>query len=886
MRRRFPGSFGEQVNNKAVNCDHADNEGEQKQTYVVPQQHIQHGANPKQKKYARTDFKTDWTNATHANLVPKKLAPTRSQRNQLACLCVFHGFPPLYLKPVYHSHTVMSMWYNRLDMSKHRRRKLTLKERVNLNPDISHGLLALLLFILGGLSALSFFSLAGVAGQFIDSLLAITFGQVRYVFPIVLILVATLMIKDMEYEYRPTHWLGSILFIISFNGLIHLQKPAEEMYNLATQGYGGGLIGFVPAWFLNRYIGYWGATMLLSGLLLAGVIFLFNTSLAQIVDLHKKFFLLLGWFGQKIISFFGMFKTDKVKFQIKGDYQKTAEDSAEEQAEAEQEEAEEKRIFQQRILNKKEDGEKNDDETVEQPEEITEPVKPPKPIIRDLPPIDLLYTSKTKPTSGDIKSNAEVIRDTLHNFGIEVDMGEVRVGPTVTQYSLKPAKGVKLTRITNLGNDLALALAAHPIRIEAPIPGQSLVGIEVPNQKVALVTLRELLESPEFKKADNHNMMIALGKDVAGKVWFADLLKMPHLLIAGSTNSGKTVCINTVLLSLLYQNTAATLRMIMVDPKRVELTMYNGIPHLLTPVITDAAKTVNALKWCIGEMDRRFTLLADSGNRDIGSYNKTAAEPLPYIVFVIDELADLMAMAASEVEAGIIRLAQMARAIGIHLIVATQRPSMEVITGLMKANIPGRIAFSVPSLIDSRTILDCAGAEKLLGRGDMLFLTNELSHPKRIQGAFVSEEEMKRVIDHLKGDTPPVYDESIVSRNNNAGGNGTINMFGGSNSDNDPLFDEAKKVVMESGKASASLLQRRMKVGYARAARLLDEMEEAGIVGPADGAKPRELFTEHINPLDQHIRPAEDDDIPEEEQTLDAGGAPVLDDVPDVEIKN
>ncbi len=722
---------------------------------------------------------------------------------------------------------------------------------------------------------MSFFSLAGVAGQFIDSLLALTFGQVRYVFPIVLILVAILMVKDMEYEYRPTHWLGSILFILSFNGLIHLQEPPEEMYNLATQGYGGGFAGLALAWPLNTYIGYWGATIILAGLLLAGIIFLFNTSLAQIVDLHKKFFLLLGWFGQKIISFFGMFKTDKVKFEIKGEYRQNDADG-EDGGNGENEIAEEEqRVFQQRTLTKQEEDEKQVEEEIE---EEPEAKGVPKPIIRDLPPIDLLFTSKTKPTSGDIKSNAEVIRDTLHNFGIDVDMGEVRVGPTVTQYSLKPAKGVKLQRITALSDNLALSLAAHPIRIEAPIPGQSLVGIEVPNQKVALVTLRELLESAEFKKIDNHNMMIALGKDVAGKVWFADLLKMPHLLIAGSTNSGKTVCINTVLLSLLYQNTAATLRMIMVDPKRVELTMYNGIPHLLTPVITDAAKTVNALKWCINEMDRRFTLLADSGNRDIASYNKTAAEPLPYIVFVIDELADLMAMAASEVEAGIIRLAQMARAIGIHLIVATQRPSMEVITGLMKANIPGRIAFSVPSLIDSRTILDCAGAEKLLGRGDMLFLTNELSHPKRIQGAFVSEEEMKRVIDHLKGDTPPVYDESIVSRNNNSGGSGTVNMFGGSASDNDPLFDEAKKVVMESGKASASLLQRRMKVGYARAARLLDEMEEAGIVGPADGAKPRELFTEHINPLGQHTRPAEPDDIPEEEQTLDAGGAPVLDD--------
>ena len=766
-------------------------------------------------------------------------------------------------------------------MGRHRQRKLTLSERINLNPDISRGLLALLLFILGGMSALSFFSLAGVAGQFIDSLLAIIFGQVRYVVPIVLILVAILMVKDMEYEYRPTHFIGSILFILSFNGLIHLQLPAAEMYDLATQGYGGGLIGFLPAWFLNTYIGYWGAFMLLSGILLAGVIFLFNTSLAQIVGLHKKFFLLLGWFGQKIVAFFASFKTDKVEFQIKGDYEQTAE---EEMNEADQDEAEEKRIFEQRAIAKKDIEEETSPEEDSVEEEEAPVFKLPKPIIRDLPPIDLLYTSKSKPTSGDIKSNAEVIRDTLHNFGIEVDMGEVRVGPTVTQYSLKPAKGVKLTRITNLSNDLALALAAHPIRIEAPIPGQSLVGIEVPNQKVALVTLRELLEGPEFKNPNNHNMMIALGKDVAGKIWFADLLKMPHLLIAGSTNSGKTVCINTVLLSLLYQNTAETLRMIMVDPKRVELTMYNGIPHLLTPVITDAAKTVNALKWTIGEMDRRFTLLADSGKRDIGSYNKSAAEPIPYLVFVIDELADLMATAASEVEAGIIRLAQMARAVGIHLIVATQRPSMEVITGLMKANIPARIAFSVPSLIDSRTILDSSGAEKLLGRGDMLFLTAEMSQPKRIQGAFVSEEEMKRVIDHLKGDTPPVYDESIVSRNNNSGGNGTVNMFGGAGSDNDPLFDEAKKVVMESGKASASLLQRRMKVGYARAARLLDEMEEAGIVGPADGAKPRELFTEHMQTNHGIVRPTEPDEIPEDEQDMDAGGPPVFEENEDKPI--
>ncbi|MBP6859748.1 MAG: DNA translocase FtsK 4TM domain-containing protein [Candidatus Magasanikbacteria bacterium] len=763
-------------------------------------------------------------------------------------------------------------------MGRHRTRKLTFSEQINLNPDISRGLLAILLFILGGLSALSFFNLAGLAGQFIDSFLAITFGQVRYIFPIIVILVSILIVRDMEYEYRATHWLGSILFILGFNGLVHLQKPAEEMFAAAMQGYGGGLVGYGPAWLFNKYIGYWGATMLLVAFLLVGIIFLFNTSLARIVELHKKFLLLLGWFGQQIINFFASFKKGKeaVAFKIKGDYQEGTEEEDLDEDTEETEETEEKRIFEQRAIAKKESQEEVLEDESEEEQNVPdqagklEMVKPPKPIIRDLPPIDLLYTSKSKPTSGDIKGNAAIIHDTLENFGIEVDMGEVRVGPTVTQYSLKPAKGIKLTRITTLGNDLSLALAAHPIRIEAPIPGQSLVGIEVPNQKVAMVTLRELLESPEFKNPDGHSMMIALGKDVAGKVWFGDLLKMPHLLVAGSTGSGKTVCINTIILSLLYQNTAATLRMIMVDPKRVELTLYNGIPHLLTPVITDAAKTVNALKWTIGEMDRRFTVLADAGKRDIGSYNKSAAEPMPYIVFVIDELADLMAMAASEVEAGIIRLAQMARAVGIHLIVATQRPSVEVITGLMKANIPARIAFSVASLVDSRTILDSSGAEKLLGRGDMLFLTADLSKPKRLQGAFVSEEEMKRVIDNLKGDEPPVYDDSITSKNSGSNG-GTANMFGGSSSDFDPLFDEAKKVIIESGKASASLLQRRMKVGYARAARLLDELEEAGIVGPADGAKPRELFTEHM-------RPSESDDIPEEKQTLDAGGAPVFTD--------
>ncbi len=754
------------------------------------------------------------------------------------------------------------------------------KPQVNFNPEISQGLLAILLFIIAGLSVLSFFSMAGVAGIFIDSTLAMVFGQVRYVFPIVLIMIATLLIKDLEIKYRHTHTLGAFLFFFSFNGLVHIQKPLTEMYSQAVQGYGGGFFGLALSWPLLKYLGYWGGSLILFGLLLVSLIFLFNTTLAQMVELNKKFFLMLGWVGKQIITFFAGFKKqnpnmEPVKFSIKGEYEAATvpEDNDEE---------DEGRVFHKKTISEIAQDDEEEWEESEEPEktkpafvvpEKTEEIVVEKPDYTDykLPPVSLLFTSKSKPTSGDIKGNAETIKDTFQNFGIDVDMGEVRVGPTVTQYSLKPAKGIKLTRITTLSNDLSLALAAHPIRIEAPIPGQSLVGIEVPNEKVAMVTLKELLESKEFVERP-HNMHIALGKDVAGKVWFADLLKMPHLLIAGSTGSGKTVCINTVILSLLYQNSPETLRFIFVDPKRVELTLYNGIPHLMTPVITDAAKTVNALKWTIGEMERRFDVLAKAGKRDIQSYNKTAEEKLPYLVFVIDELADLMAMAASEVEAGIIRIAQMARAVGIHLIVATQRPSVEVITGLMKANIPARIAFSVASLVDSRTILDCQGAEKLLGRGDMLFLTADLSKPKRVQGAFVSEEEMKRVVDNIKNDEPPQYDDSVVSKNNTSTNGGTVNLFGGASDDQDSLFEEAKKCVVESGKASASLLQRRLRVGYARAARLLDELEEAGIVGPADGAKPRELFTEHLASMGGIQRPKADEEIPEDEQTLDAGG--------------
>ncbi len=458
------------------------------------------------------------------------------------------------------------------------------------------------------------------------------------------------------------------------------------------------------------------------------------------------------------------------------------------------------------------------------------------------PPLDLLSSSIEKPTIGDLRANANIIKRTLDSFGIPVEMGEINVGPTVTRYTLKPAEGVKLSRITALNQDLSLALAAHPIRIEAPIPGKSLVGIEVPNKSAAVVRLGSLLLYPEFHK--NSNLSFALGRNVSGEPVFADIEKMPHLLIAGATGSGKSIMIHSMLISLLFKNSPEMLRLIIIDPKRVELSGYDGIPHLLAPVITDNKKSIGALRWAIQEMDRRYQILLEAGARDIKSYNKNK-EQMPFILIVIDELADLMTSFGREVEGSIIRLAQMARATGIHLIVSTQRPSVEVITGLIKANITSRIALQVASQVDSRTILDTAGAEKLLGSGDLLFVSAELSKPRRLQGAFITEEEIKKVINFIKKNNEPAEEEAEVFSEANGNGNNQINIDDYANSgDDDELYEEAMEVVRAAGKASASLLQRRLKVGYARAARLLDIMEERGIIGPGEGAKPREVYVD------------------------------------------
>lgn len=462
------------------------------------------------------------------------------------------------------------------------------------------------------------------------------------------------------------------------------------------------------------------------------------------------------------------------------------------------------------------------------------------PLIWDYPPLSLLSDQKGgEADRGDVNQNADIIESALQSFGIHAEVKEVNYGPSVTQYALQVTRGTKLSRITSLSTDLAMALAAPTgqIRIEAPIAGRSLVGIEVPNRSPSYVTLKEILGSSAIKKHPS-KLAVGLGIDVAGNSVIVDISRMPHMLIAGSTGSGKSVCINTFLSSLLFRASPSELNLILVDPKRVELTQYNGIPHLLTPVIVEPKKVVSALKWVEHLMEKRYKLLQEVGVKDIASYNELAGlAAMPNLVIFIDEMADIMLFAPGDVESSVTRIAQMARAVGIHLVLSTQRPSVDIITGLIKANVPARIAFNVSSLTDSRVILDTPGAEKLLGRGDMLFLPPDKAKPVRVQGTFVDPKETKALIDYLKAHgTEPNYEEEITSKfkPKEAG------EFGGTD-EIDDLFDEAVRVFQKGGKASASLLQRRLSIGYNRAARILDQMYEANLIGPPEGSKPREV---------------------------------------------
>jgi DNA segregation ATPase FtsK/SpoIIIE, S-DNA-T family len=684
---------------------------------------------------------------------------------------------------------------------------------VEMNWEMSHGtqrtLLGIGLIALGVIGGLSYFGYAGIVGQYLNRALAAGFGADRLLIPAIFVGFGLLTL--LRGRVRTAMLLGFFFFILSLNALLH---------DIAPEARAGGYLGMFLANPLVKLLSLPGSIVVLSALLVASIIIIFDKHLATFADLGRA---LLAPF--KRVKFAASSGADANVARSRVEPVREEPDMCEEPETEEDEGVEEE----------KEAGE--EDEAAAKFEVAPKPRK----IRRRIEiPIDLLEMKAGKPSAGDIHANQEIIRRALENFGIPVEMGEVSVGPTVTQYTLKPAEGVKLAKIISLSNDLALALAAHPIRIEAPIPGKSLVGIEVPNQSVAIVKLRDVIESTAFHDP-NAKLPIALGKDVAGQPWVADIAKMPHMLVAGATGSGKTVCLNSIIVSLLYRLGPDDLKFIMVDPKRVELPCYNGIPHLLTPAITEIPKIVNSLKWCIGEMERRFTLLAKVGKRDISSFNREASDDdrLPYIVVIIDELADLMATSAQEVEGSIVRLAQMARAVGIHLVVATQRPSVDVITGLIKANITTRIAFAVATATDSRTIIDTSGAEKLLGRGDMLFTTADLTKPKRIQGTYVNDDEINRVVDYLKAHNSEAveYRDDICDKPKSVGPSGETY-----DDSEDDLLHEARELVIAAGKASASLLQRRLKVGYARAARLLDLLETQGVIGPGEGAKPRAIL--------------------------------------------
>lgn len=681
-----------------------------------------------------------------------------------------------------------------------------------MNPRVKSTIIAILVLAIVVVIVLGGFGAAGVAGNFLyNNILKFLFGFGVILVPILLVIYAIHLIKHRDVVWSWVEAASSIGLLFSILGFIEIISPGVRA---------GGIIGYGIGTIATKIFDVYAGATLLGAIALISTLVLLNEELG-IPDFLKNLF------AKK--------EADSFKFE-----DEDMDDSVEEQVviltkEQLNEAPNPQPILEQPKVSEPKIAKKEEDDFIVGGGTFSETY--------EYPPTDLLGKSSGKPAVGDIKANANLIKRTLLNFGIDVEMDEVSIGPTVTRYALKPAEGIKLTRILTLKSDLALALAAHPIRIEAPIPGKSLVGIEIPNRSMANVGLGSLLEEPQFENSP-HRLLVALGKGVTGKSFFANLGKMPHLLIAGTTGSGKSVTVHNLILSLLYRNGPEDLRLIMVDPKRVELTLYNNIPHLLTPVIKEPKKAVLALKWAAKEMERRYDLLEKNSCRDIESYRKkiegrAEAEKMPFIAIFIDELADIMQAYPRELESAIVRLAQMSRAVGIHLILSTQRPSVNVITGLIKANIPSRLALQVASQIDSRTILDAPGAESLLGKGDMLYQGEGMSKPERMQCANVGEDQVKAVVAFIKKHNEGLPDEialgevldndrSIVSASIDDGG--------------DELYEDAKACVQEAGKASTSYIQRKLKVGYSRAARLIDLLEERGVVGPADGAKPREVL--------------------------------------------
>jgi S-DNA-T family DNA segregation ATPase FtsK/SpoIIIE len=741
----------------------------------------------------------------------------------------------------------------------------------SLSSDVKRNAAGVILFTLAVLVILGFFGYAGVVGEFLNKLVGQTIGWTKFIFPLFLVLAGVVLFFRKKTIFYVTKLAGLLVVFISITGLFHWFFEPAKMRAMAQAGRGGGYTGYIVAHFLLKYLGNAGSLVVILALFLLGVIIAFEFSIINFIERFRKT------------------NAENETKEIGGDVETTVRENNVETEERGNPEEQVQNDTEMIGIKNEMEGAANiakikfvegRDQFVsdEFEEDLGEgsfshrgllagrvEQKKNRSLKWKFPPVDILEKSTGVAKGGDVELNAQLIEDALRNFGIEVERGEIKTGPSVTQYSFRPAVGVKIAKIMALQNDLSLALAA-PIRIEAPIPGKSLIGIEVPNKSSSFVRLRAILESKDFKNRKS-NLTIALGEDVSGNYIFGSLDKMPHLMVAGATGTGKSVCVNSIITTLLYQNSPEELKFIMVDPKRVELSLYNGIAHLLTPVIVENAKVINTLKWAVSEMEKRYKLFQEVGVRDIISYKEkfksgekrklidgetgeVSEEDLnniPYIVIVVDELADLMGSHGKEVEGAIVRIAQMARAVGIHLIVSTQRPSVEVITGLIKANITTRVAFQVATQIDSRTILDMAGAEKLLGNGDMLYTSASSPKPQRIQGVFVTEKEVKEIVKFIKNENQIDIVAEEKASEGITGSHASVieeldNFNGFNDENNDELYEAAKKEIMQSKKASASFLQRRLRVGYARAARLLDILEEKGVVGPADGAKAREIY--------------------------------------------
>ena len=796
-------------------------------------------------------------------------------------------------------------------MAKKRRYKKSKKTASKLD------LAVVIIIMLSILMAVLIYTKSGVIGIKLNQILGGMFGIMQYVLPIGGFAIGIKLATDGR-DTLTSKLIQYAIFVVSLSVLFsviqissgelqsagELSQVVKDAYALGEQSKGGGAIGAVAAVPLAKLLGDIGAVILCVGIAVVFLVFTFGISMTDLINM--------------LVEKIEERKEERLEEKEERNKEKIRETSQERRKrEREERMAEKARIKAEKIAKAEKDKELMNDQIkinfggrILEEQENTKGLKKYdhsnddlEPLTRDskkemqpdviennlfkqeeekkedkkrevlqlehavvvedehyeYPPIELLGKEKAKTLKGGAKvltDTATKLQKTLYSFGVSAKVENVSVGPAITRYELKPAEGVRVSKIANLADDIALNLAAETIRIEAPIPGKQAVGIEVPNKEKETVHLREVLESKEFQ-GNKSKLTIALGKDVAGNTQLADIAKMPHVLIAGSTGSGKSVCINTIITSIIYNAKPSEVKLVMVDPKVVELSVYNGIPHLLIPVVTDPKKAAGALAWAVQEMDDRYNKFASKGVRDLKGYNKAiekegGVRKLPQIVIIVDELADLMMVAAKDVEEAICRLAQKARAAGMHLVIATQRPSVDVITGLIKANIPSRIAFAVSSQVDSRTILDTIGAEKLLGKGDMLFFPSGAPKPSRVQGAFVSDEEVEKIVDFVKSNGTATYSEDILeSIENNNKTDKELAQEQTADDDTDPFLMDAIQTVVETGQASTSFIQRRFKVGYARAGRIIDQMEERGVISGYQGSKPREVLMtlEKLNEL-------------------------------------